>query len=759
MQIEEKVNILMVDDRPENLLALEGILSSLNENLVRAESGEEALKCLFSQDFAVILLDVHMPGLDGFETAALIRKRPRSHHTPIIFLTAFSKGDFSIFKGYSLGAVDYLLKPVEPEVLLSKVAVFVELFKKTREVKQKAAQLAAVNAQLSESEARFQAFMNNAPTVAFMKNAEDGRYVYVNQPYEQTFEKKLSEVQGKTDFEIWPPEYAGQLSANDQTLLKNGPSAEVVEKMPTPNGHPHYWQVFKFTINFRQRYIGGVAIDITERLQAEAELRKSEERHRLVVEGVKDYAIFMLNPSGHIISWNTEAGRMKGYTAEEIIGKHYSCLYPAEDIQRGVPEHALQVSLAEGRYESEGWRVRKDGTRFWAEVAISPLRQEDGRLGWFVKVTRDITERKRVENALMLRDRAIAAASDTILIAGPPENDNPIVYANPAFYELTGYTPEETLGRNCRFLQGPDTDRDVVTKIRASLQAKQGCRATLLNYRKDGTPFWNELTLTPTRDASGNVINFIGVSRDVTGRKANEEAMKALTNKLEQSNQELSDFARVASHDLQEPLRKIQAFGERLRSKDLVQPEGQPYLERMQDAARRMSNLIHDLLSLSRVATKVQPFVLVDLTQLVQGVIGDLEIRIEEVGGKVELGALPSCWADPLQMRQLYQNLIGNALKFHRPGVPPVVKVWGGCTPQGCQFMVADNGIGFDEKYKERIFNVFERLHGRSEYQGTGVGLAICRKIVERHGGTIVAESTPGQGSTFTIMLPTRKTS
>jgi len=377
-------------------------------------------------------------------------------------------------------------------------------------------------------------------------------------------------------------------------------------------------------------------------------------------------------------------------------------------------------------------------------------------LGAFA-INREIRERKRAEEGLLLRDRAIAAASDTILIAGPPEHDNPIIYANPAFYQLTGYTPEETLGHNCRFLQGPDTDRDVVAKIRTSLQAKQGCQVTLLNYRKDGTPFWNELTLTPTRDASGNVINFIGVSRDVTGRKASEEAMQALTHKLEQSNQELSEFARVASHDLQEPLRKIQAFGDRLSAKGLVQPEGQPYLERMQDAARRMSTLIHDLLALSRVATKMQPFRPVDLTQLAQEVISDLEIRIEEVGGKVELGVLPSIDADPLQIRQLLQNLIGNALKFQCPGVPPVVKVWGLCTPQGCQLIVADNGIGFDEKYKERIFNVFERLHGRSEYQGTGVGLAICRKIVERHGGTIVAESTPGQGSTFTITLPHSK--
>ncbi|HEY9845650.1 MAG TPA: ATP-binding protein, partial [Candidatus Caenarcaniphilales bacterium] len=333
----------------------------------------------------------------------------------------------------------------------------------------------------------------------------------------------------------------------------------------------------------------------------------------------------------------------------------------------------------------------------------------------------------------------------------------PIIYANPAFERITGYARSDFIGRNCRFLQGIDTDREEVARIRASIETNTGCQVTLLNYRKDGTPFWNELTLTPAGNVAGGTVNFVGVARDVTERKHVEEELKALTRQLAKSNQELSDFARVASHDLQEPLRKIQAFSDRLRTKNLVASEGQPYLERMQSAAARMSSLITDLLALSRVTTKVQPFVPIDLTKLAQEVVSDLEIRIEEVKAKVELGALPVIEADPLQMRQLFQNLIGNALKFQRPGVPPVVSVWGSCTSDKCIFTIADNGIGFDKKYKERIFNVFERLHGRSDYEGTGVGLAICRKIVERHGGTVSADSTPGAGATFTISLPNRQ--
>jgi light-regulated signal transduction histidine kinase (bacteriophytochrome) len=212
---------------------------------------------------------------------------------------------------------------------------------------------------------------------------------------------------------------------------------------------------------------------------------------------------------------------------------------------------------------------------------------------------------------------------------------------------------------------------------------------------------------------------------------------------------------------LQEPLRKIKTFGDRLKvtCSHALTEQGVDYLERMQNATRRMQALIEDLLTLSRVTTKGQPFVVVDLTQITQEVLSDLEVRIQQTQAYVEVGELPLIHADPLQMRQLLQNLIGNALKFHAPGKVPMVKIYGEKfdtedAVEFCQIIVEDNGIGFDEKYLDRIFNVFQRLHGRSEYEGTGIGLAICRKIVERHNGSICAQSTPGQGSRFIVILP-----
>ncbi|HEY9614120.1 PAS domain S-box protein [Allocoleopsis sp.] len=238
---------------------------------------------------------------------------------------------------------------------------------------------------------------------------------------------------------------------------------------------------------------------------------------------------------------------------------------------------------------------------------------------------------------------------------------------------------------------------------------------------------------------------------------------------LARSNAELQEFAYVASHDLQEPLRKIQAFGDRLRVKysEVLTEQGCDYLIRMQNAAERMQALINDLLTLSRVTTRAQPFAPTKLTQVVKDVLSDLEVRIQQTGGRIEVGELPTLEADPIQMRQLLQNLIGNALKFHRQEEPPVIKIHSRWLPDGerpptegmnrverCQILVEDNGIGFHEKYLDRIFNAFQRLHGRSEYEGTGMGLAICRKIAERHNGNITAQSITGYGATFIVTLP-----
>lgn len=240
-------------------------------------------------------------------------------------------------------------------------------------------------------------------------------------------------------------------------------------------------------------------------------------------------------------------------------------------------------------------------------------------------------------------------------------------------------------------------------------------------------------------------------------REQAERNMREYAAELERSNRELQDFANIASHDMQEPLRKILTFSEllRLRYPDQLDERARDYIQRMDRSARHLFDLINDLLAYSRITTRAKPFSPVDLNQIARKVLSDLDLQIEESQAQVELGDLPSLEADPTQMYQLLQNLITNALKYHDPARPPRIVIRGDCLADGvCRLQVSDNGIGFDTRYLDRIFQPFQRLHGRDEYEGTGMGLAICRKIVERHGGAITAVSSPGQGATFTITLP-----
>ncbi len=338
-------------------------------------------------------------------------------------------------------------------------------------------------------------------------------------------------------------------------------------------------------------------------------------------------------------------------------------------------------------------------------------------------------------------------------------------FVNPAAAKITGWKVEELIGKqendvfHCAQLGGNTT---LIPRTGEHL-------ADQVFSRKDGSTFPVEYVKTPIMEKE-KLMGAVVIFKDITERKRTEDTLARKAAELSRSNAELEQFAYVASHDLQEPLRKIQAFGDRLKSKcDAAQmQEGRDYLERMQNAAARMQTLINDLLTFSRVISTTTPFGPVDLGVVTKEVLTDLEVRIEQSKAKVEVGPLPTIDADPLQMRQLLQNLIGNGLKFQIPGAHPVVRISaqvqkrsfaGGesdSVDEVCELTIADNGIGFEEKYVEKIFAVFQRLHGRTEFEGTGVGLAVCRRITDRHGGTITAKSKLGEGATFTVILPVK---
>ncbi|MDQ3280598.1 MAG: ATP-binding protein [Acidobacteriota bacterium] len=328
---------------------------------------------------------------------------------------------------------------------------------------------------------------------------------------------------------------------------------------------------------------------------------------------------------------------------------------------------------------------------------------------------------------------------------------------NHAVHELLGYRSSDLAGRSIDKLDETQGDETISRTLRDLARRGPIRDQERVLRHSDGHAIDVSVSISPVgeRDAQEGAVV---IARDIRARKRAEEELKDAMVRLEQSNRELEDFAYVASHDLQEPLRKIQAFGDLLKTKyaGALPDQGRDYITRMQSAAGRMQVLINDLLSFSRVTTKAQPFVPVDLHEIATEVIKDLDGRVHDTGGRIELGALPVIEADPLQMRQLLQNLAGNALKFHREGTAPVVEIRGELQNGHCRIIVADNGIGFDQKYADRIFTMFERLHARTKYEGTGIGLAICRKIAERHGGSITAHGRPGEGAEFVVTLPAK---
>jgi two-component system sensor kinase FixL len=337
-----------------------------------------------------------------------------------------------------------------------------------------------------------------------------------------------------------------------------------------------------------------------------------------------------------------------------------------------------------------------------------------------------------------------------------------LLCVNQAECELLGFNAEEMVGRPIWDFMAAEDREKTRTGLLQRIADEQPLVPLEREYkRRDGSSVVMEIHQKRIRDAAGRATGLRTFLLDITERKRAEKTLLEQADKLGRSNSELEQFAYVASHDLQEPLRKIQAFGDRLKTKHEagLGPEGLDYLTRMQNAAGRMQILIQDLLSLSRVASNSKPFTPVDLGDVVRTVVSDLEMRIQDASGHVEIGALPVIFGDRGQMAQLFQNLIGNGIKFRKPNEKPVVRIESkrhtlASGAAGWQITVEDNGIGFDQKYGDRIFQIFQRLHGRSEYEGTGIGLAICRKIVDRHGGDITAHSSPGAGARFVIALP-----
>ena len=479
--------------------------------------------------------------------------------------------------------------------------------------------------------------------------------------------------------------------------------------------------------------------------------------HRRLVEGISDYAIYMLDPEGHVSSWNPGAQRFKGYSAGEIIGHHFSLFYTDEDRAAGRPSRALQCALTEGRFEDRAWRVRKDGTRFRAHVIIDAIHDDDGTLIGFAKITRDISEWHAQEMALRASEQRfrLLVSSVTDYAIYMLDLGGHISSWNAGAERFKGYKEAEVLGKHFSMFY-KDEDRRAGRPARALHRALTEGRFedTGWRMRKDGTDFWAHVIVDLIRDDSGTPIGFAKITRDVSERRAADLRLRELTS----SHQEMEQFIHIASHDLREPLRKVLSFSDLLIEEEgaRLSEAAHGYLGSITAATRRMQALLASLLSLTRVTSQGRTFEPCSLDDALRDVCSDLQVMIRERGAKIAVGPLPQIEADGAQMRQLFQNLIENAIKYAREDLAPVIDIAAvpDADPAFVTLTCSDNGIGFEPQYAERIFGVFQRLHTRDRYGGAGIGLSICRKICGRHGGSIQAHSEPQHGAVFTLRLP-----
>ncbi len=471
-----------------------------------------------------------------------------------------------------------------------------------------------------------------------------------------------------------------------------------------------------------------VSRDLAARQRAERILRESEERFRALVEDVKDYAIFGLDVAGRVASWNAGAERLKGYRADEIVGQPFSRFYTPEDVAAGKPERELRSAAADGRLEDEGWRVRRDGSRFWANVVMTALRDRDGALIGFAKITRDVTD-----------------------------SAGNVTYFNPAAERIFGYAGAEVVGRAITTLMPErfhEAHRAGMRRYLTTGEARVvGTTVELAARRKDGSEFPIELSLAASHE--GAAPEFTAVIRDITERRRRDEELRLYAAQLETANAELDAFAYSVSHDLRAPLRSIDGFGQALLEDygSHLDAAARGHLDRVRAASQRMAGLIDDLLGLSRVTRAELRRERVDLSALAQSVAAELQEA--DPKREVEFAIAPGLVveADPHLLRLVLENLLGNARKY--TAKRPHARIEFGATERDGRlaYYVRDNGAGFDMAYAGKLFGAFQRLHSAAEFEGTGIGLATVQRIIHRHGGRVWAEGVVGEGATFSFTL------
>jgi PAS domain S-box-containing protein len=498
--------------------------------------------------------------------------------------------------------------------------------------------------------------------------------------------------------------------------------------------------------------------DISVRKGAEKHLAQMEGRYRGLLEAAPD-AMVVVKPGGEIVLLNVQAEKQFGYKRDELVGQKVKNIIPEGFAERLIADGTRTAAEALAQQIGMGMELsgrRKDGTEFPIEIMLSPLESAEGIL--VTAAIRDISVRKGAEKHLAQMEGRyrglLEAAPDAMVVVN---QGGEIVLLNVQAEKQFGYKRDELVGQKVKnIIPEGFAERLVADALRSTedaLAQQIGTGIELSGRHKNGSEFPIEIMLSPLESAEGILVT--AAVRDITARKKAEAQLLQKVEELNQSNEELGQFAYIASHDLQEPLRMVASYTQLLsrRYKGKLDADADEFIAYAVDGAGRMQRLIQDLLTFSRVGTKGKELVDTSSEEALQSALINLRGAIEDNSALVTHDPLPVVQADETQLIQLFQNLVGNGIKYQNKGIP---KVHISAAKNGGQrwiFSVKDNGIGIDSQYFEKIFGMFQRLHKREEFAGTGIGLAICKKIVERHGGSISVESKPGQGSTFRFAL------
>ncbi|OIP29585.1 MAG: hypothetical protein AUK47_27185 [Deltaproteobacteria bacterium CG2_30_63_29] len=782
-----KTNILLVDDNPAGLLTLEAILGDFGHNLVKAGSGKEALRQVMAHDFAVILLDVQMPDMDGYETARLIGERPQSRNTPIIFLTATNRTDAQRFAGYQAGAVDYLFKPLDPDILRAKVSVFVRMHEMSSLLKEQAAELSTLNAGLEQrvvertrelvranleilsSEQKFSKAFQTSPYAITLTGAEDGRFVEVNDCFSTMtgFSREEALASSSIGMKLWIDEAD---RAHVLAELRAGRAVVAEEyRFRSKTG-----EVITGLFSAQALLIGDAPMvlssinDITGRKRLEFE--RDEARSILeaffnspgAARGVCELDGDNLVP---VVVNKTVTALLAGYGPGSLL--EIRGLMKPDLIAQWTAAIASctenQQPVVFESYVGPGW-----GEIAWNETVLSPMPAGPGARPRFAFVCTDITAHKQAEQKLLETERRwktlFEAGTDGFVVADAATGA--LLECNPLFGRMTGYSPAEVTAMNMRDLHPPEELASVRLLFEAQARGELRLAPDVPVRRKDGSLF--------CADVSSVLLNFdhrpllLGMFRDVTDRKSAEEARIA-AEVAQSSNREKSAFLANMSHEIRTPMNAILGFAQLLRRDAGLTSEQRQQVDTILRAGDHLLALIHDVLALSKIESgrmSVEPSTF-DLFALLEELVGMFRQPAEAKGLRLVINhgsdMEPIITTDDLKLRQIVQNLLSNAVKFTASGgvalrVAVRQDVPASNATRQLVVEVEDSGAGIPPEEMTKLFKSFEQTtSGKMLRSGTGLGLAISRKLAELLGGTLEARSELGKGSTFRLEIPVKQ--